>query len=132
MNKKLLLKVAEAIQKHPTQFQMGAYFSRWLDLPNSPEAGGCGTAACIAGWTCHIALGQSRTLDDAARHLEAIVGQEAARVLDITADERQRLFVANHWPASYYNRYDNALTPEEQAAAAVARIKHFIKTEGRE
>jgi hypothetical protein len=132
MNKKLLLKVADAIKKHPTQFQMGCYFSCYLELPRSPEAGGCGTAACIAGWTCHVALGKLETLANTCKQMEVVAGREASRLLQITHDERERLFLANRWPEPFASRFYEAKSSAQQAKAAIARIKHFIKTEGRE
>lgn len=49
MNVRLLRRAQKAILKHPDQFLMGSYFSRWLDVYDrsgwNREPGGCGTAA---------------------------------------------------------------------------------------
>lgn len=50
----LLRKIQHLILAKADQFQMSSVFSRYLD--NNAEAGGCGTAACIAGWVLHLTL----------------------------------------------------------------------------
>jgi hypothetical protein len=51
MNTQLLQKVKQNILDHPDQFYMGGFFSAYTA---NGKAGGCGTAACIAGWAVYL------------------------------------------------------------------------------
>jgi hypothetical protein len=78
----------------------------------------CGTAFCIAGW--------ARALDPGITDDACYYGQ---RLLDLTSNEARRLVVMSFWPDQFKGPDDFS---EEASARAIARIEHFIKTEGRE
>lgn len=131
MNQKLLLRVRSAILAHPDQFDMSGYFNTclWFGVNKQP-AGGCGTAACIAGWTAFLTR-KSRTLD-AANRVVGDTHSEAVAALDITGEESLRLFYSAQWPKQFRTRYNKATTVKQRARAAADRISWFIKTKGAE
>lgn len=131
MNTTLLKKVKAAILKHPDQFEMENLFQH--DLKGLyMHAGGCGTAACIAGWTYHILLGPKMVKTS---HKHAIrnahdVWDKANAALKL--QDAGQLFYTWRWPVKYQVRYREAQTPLARAKAAASRIDHFLKTKGRE
>lgn len=127
MNKLLLRQVAKAIKKHPRQFAMGAYFDSELD--NLAPAGGCGTAACIAGWAIHLSKGKD-TLRETADLPHG--GETAMELLDINMEQRNRLFYLVNWPEDILGEYHKAKSAKRMAEIAVARINRFIRTNGRQ
>ncbi len=109
MNIKLLEKIKLAIRAYPNQFDM----SNWFDKNE------CGTTACIAGWA--VALNKNLPLNQAEDACIACE-REAMKALGLTFDEGQRLFYLGKWPPQFV--YDSR--------NAVARIEHFIQTNGAE
>ena len=142
MNIKLLRKVQAAIKQRPKQFQMSNWFSHWLDATrnnNYLHAGGCGTAACIAGWALHLS-GKSRQVDTTARRYDTVdyidMIAVAGDVLGLSGSEAggpaRNLFMVEYWPSEFRARWERVSTPVAQAKIAIARIDHFIKTKGEE
>lgn len=139
MNIPLLRKVKAAILKHPNQFEMGSWFSDTLFLGYDKRtgrikerpAGGCGTAACIAGWACHVALGHRKLYET-----DGDVGQstscEASDLLGLTEAQSSRLFFDGEWPRKHREQLEDAKTLKGRARAASDRISHFIATKGAE
>jgi len=131
LNVRLLRRIQKAILKHPDQFEMAGYFIENLYMPKGTiPAGGCGTAACIAGWAIHITRG-NKTVETSSHHRKNYPHPrtEAMNVLGITQDEldRHKLFYSDKWPEPFRGRYHNAKTPLQRSKAAVARIELLIK-----
>jgi len=83
----------------------------------------CGTAYCIAGWAEHLMRLDGKNLSRKGR----FVGQVA---LGLRSDEKtMRLILMSRWPARFQGIDDGS---KKAAKRAVARIDHFIATEGRE
>lgn len=128
MNVELLQKVKEKILEEPLQFAMEEYFTPevyGMDAPRE-KIPNCGTAACIAGWVLTLHTGKN------PRELwlaDIPISSRAARLLGLTWEEGDRLFILSGWPFSFGKRYRNAKTPQEQAQIAAERIEHFIETE---
>jgi len=125
--KTLLEQVKRNILKHPTQFVMHSYFAYEDSIGNTP--GGCGTAACIAGWTMHLLKGNA-TLEETSGIVEvSSTFQVARKALGLTTEQADNLFRVKNWPAQF--RCDLELAPTAGRAAKVAakRIDHFIRTE---
>lgn len=110
MNVALLRRIQRQIDKAPERFFMSS-FSKETE---------CGTVYCIAGWACALS-GKSKSTDlcgDAVKLLG----------LDCRKDEPMKLFNEPNWPQKYRAEDSNPQLP----ALAIARINHFIATEGRE
>ncbi len=136
MNIRLLRKVQKAIKAHPDQFQMRTWYSQFLDIDGGPfvSAGGCGTAACIGGWAIHLhwrKLEVEKTYQAAKGKPETIY-EIAKWILRLSRTQADKLFDGHMWPDDYQGDYEDSKTPEEQAAVAIRRIDHFIKTKGEE
>lgn len=101
------------------------------EIPN------CGTAACIAGWAVSIDFferNKKKVQPSEVVKRVTINRCSTAQILDISIEQGERLFFSQNWPAPWtcpHKQFDQ-LPPEERAKAAVARIEHFIATEGRE
>lgn len=130
----LLRKVAEHILEEPRRLNMN-YWRRplgssegkiyqarmengeWRELPSPP----CGTIGCIKGWADEL---------DPHVSLRALLPDGGLRlfyVSSITIDGDPLC-----WPTRFRNKYLAAKTPRGRAAATVARIEHYIKTDGEE
>ena len=133
MNIKLLRQIKREILKRPTQFNMNWWFQKRDSLGN--RAGGCGTAACIAGWAVAIAgteKGETIRLAEfsGGSFFDTNTPDSAKSILDISDDHAHRLFDRSNWPMRYLD--ERANTSMKVAKLAAARIEHFIKTKGRE
>lgn len=124
-----LREICKAITEHADQFQMAGWFRYLLD--GGEEAGGCGTAACIAGWAHHLFTAKAKTLE-ASNTGENWHAFQPFEILGLPNFASRRLFHLENWPTEFYARYRNAQTPADRAAIAVERISHFIATEGKE
>lgn len=129
---KLLRQVKRKILAEPRQFQMGVFFSDFINtdrtIPN------CGTAACIGGW----AIALSKKLNPAnADHFVYCESRAAAfdlarSTLGITIPQSIALFRADMWPQPFAKPpnvdFDSTDSPAHNAKLAARRIEHFIKT----
>ncbi len=148
MNIELLEKVKERIRNEPTHFDMADWFRNNPDNMRARAQdgfGGCGTAACIAGWCCIAAhKGNEKDLGDIINALILGAGNgsaeyRATQLLDITPGQAHCLFYSNKWPNPFYREYTEAQTGcpttgrrdfARQAEITCRRIDFFIK-EGR-
>lgn len=129
LNVKLLRRIQKAILRHPDQFDMEWWFQSYLKFNSKPallEAGGCGTAACIAGWAVHLSRGHRRLAT--TRRAVWDTHNEATRLLRIDSGRQCPLYNIGAWPEEFRNGYEGAETPLARAKVAVARIDHFIET----
>lgn len=116
INVERLREVQENIKNHPEHFDMSYWYKDKLGTivyktPKSKEQMlKCGTTACIAGWLC---IGEN--LNDGA--------DIATRAREIVGCDTYMLFNDCYWPEQFL-----PVTPE----SAIARIDHFIATDGRE
>jgi hypothetical protein len=133
MNVELLKKVKEYITAHPNRFVMDNFLIKQregetiFDADDGKEVkfDQCGTAACIAGWTCLIATeGKVREGTNIQR--------KAGRLLGISPGKQDNLFFTCNWPEHFVSQYLKAATQSSRAKIAARRIDHFIATEGRE
>lgn len=115
MNVRLLRRIAKVIQEKPTEF----------DMVNFTGYTNCGTTHCIGGWA------------------QEFTGKHPMEALRITPEQGNRLFyVTNNnreplWPKRFMGRKKKNLSMEDSwwkptPRQAVARIEHFIKTQGKE
>src|SRR6266702_3332565 len=124
MNVKLLRKVAKHIAAEPKRY----CFDWELKDPDVP----CGTKACIAGWTIILGAGLKEPFDENGQikipqslrttGFGGHYSKPARELLDITQPQAARLFL--YWPRPFDSSKDDAAT-------AVKRIEHFIKTKGK-
>ena len=130
MNVKLLRKVAKHILAEPTRLVMGNWLLKKgyedIEAIEYGEFGSrpfpkCGTAGCIAGWTCELS-GKGKV-----KHHDLV----AKRLLGLNKRESERLFLPDQWPAEFERGYNDD-GRKKTAEVAVARIEHFIKTKGKE
>lgn len=130
------------ISAHPGQLDM----DRWFGMDDHPYPSdfdiareerfnpvhNCGTTACIGGWA--VALnppGKNEEDPEKGYHFALFVYDRAIDLLQITEEQAEALFHAEQWPDPFCGQYYGADTPEARAKAAVARIGHFIATEGK-
>jgi len=130
MNVKLLRKVKKHILENPKRLFMGRWIKRKSETPYLSFGEGkkrpfppCGTAACIAGWTC--ILSKHQISDNQS------TGELATNLLDINELQASRLFGPHAWPSKYQAGIKDNGT-KKTAKIAAARIEHFIKTKGAE
>jgi hypothetical protein len=112
MNVPLLRRIQRQIDKAPHKFAMANY----------QQETECGTAYCIAGWTWLLTEGK---IPDAAAYRYEY---SPLLSLEISLKEGERLFNTCHWPEQFIAADGDPELP----ALAIARIDHFIATEGRE
>lgn len=103
----LLRKVQEAIREDNHAYNQSE--PGWPDF-RKPH---CDSPACIIGW------------------LEHFYGNEALDSL-LTWAQYSRLFYADEWPAKFFNRAEGHGWDRIPADTAIARIDHFIATDGEE
>jgi hypothetical protein len=135
----------------------GAIYELITPLPNSIKPV-CNTAACLAGQTV-LVFGTGVLNDDGGidiiQKLELPSGwddsrnnqilAQATKDLGLTANQRDRLFffkgwynvgteetVYTGWPEQFRSQHDKAKTQQGRILAAIRRVEHFIKTQGRE
>jgi hypothetical protein len=122
MNGKLLRKVKKHILEEPRRFFMSSLLERGtpgqvkrLDDIERPLPD-CGTAACIAGWTCVLA------------DTPIIDRTYAEKVLGISVVQGDKLFFIGGWPELYQRKWDATKDISRRAQIGKNRIDHFIKT----
>jgi len=126
MNEALLRQVMDEIRKEPKQFDITSWFDR--QASESP----CGTTGCIAGWAVAL-VHHKGDLKAASQNPILYPGKVGQKLLELSYEEKQRLFFLEHWPKAYRDAYwANGATAQCRARATVARIEHFIATEGKE
>lgn len=113
MNIPLLRKIQKRLDKNPELFRM----EHWTNEVS------CGTAYCIGGWAMELS---GESADKLNKMSDSI--SYAADLLGLTSDEGVRLFVKEDWPPQFVAAEDEPELP----SLAIARIDHFIATEGRE
>jgi hypothetical protein len=148
-NLKLLVKRLEAIldSREAAQFNMnyfGNLYSNNLKdiLPDFPPV--CNTQACLAGETV-LATGSGRLLPGGGIAMNPSscwdIEIQAIKDLGLTKEQALNLFylrswTVSHgrygWPEQFEQMYLTAKTPWGRLYAAILRVKHFIKTCGRE
>ena len=144
----MLQKVKEQIRQEPRSFDMGD----WLRPGTNQYGTACGTAACIAGFTCiahwkeqHPEQWKDReevTLSEivSATHksYHASCALKAAALLGIDHRSATFLFYTSSWPEPFKSDYHratngcekNGYKPDHERRAEVAcdRIDHFMAT----
>ncbi len=136
MNIPLLRRIQKRILKEPRQFQMDNWFNHSPSVyPN------CGTAACIAGWAVTMSMKKGNPKKICQLLTGALttdwtdndkITRKAMKFLQLdTPEAAKRLFIQSRWPSVFRFHPSSEGTPE-YAANAVARIDHFIATNGAE
>lgn len=132
---KILRRVKAHILAEPRRLEMNDYASK-------TDAAPCGTAGCIAGWTCLLESNMETVKAWNARAPEdAWVPtpdwhEEASRLLGLTEEKADKLFMPweleyeedASWPKEFQRRYDKCKTKVGKAKVTAERIEHFIKT----
>ncbi len=130
MNIELLEKTRDQILSHPDQVNMQDWFNHKNGL--NEEAGGCGTAACIAGWALFVA-NNAEKLTDLPIPFDA-PARRAKEALWLSDAEADRLFFTVSWPSPFglalLRARTDFRTTTAYAQVVADRIDHFIKTEG--
>lgn len=134
MNVRLLRRVQKHILQEPNRLMMGDYV--WHDRPGvKVETDGilhrmpeCGTAACIAGWTCLLEK-NPKNVDTYVRTRIGKWSDTAAALLGISKGY-DRLFFVDYWPERFQERFYEAKTKLQQAKITAKRIDFFINTKG--
>jgi hypothetical protein len=134
--------VAAHILEEPKRLDMlewGVTHPSYLKPSETPA---CNTVGCIAGWT--IFLNKPEVVDQMKAAFEDAPefiynycetlspSQDAAKLLKLNAEQRQRLFFTSDWPLPFRLAYKRARTAKGRAKVTADRIEHFIKTEGAE
>lgn len=136
INVRRLRAIQRQIAKEPAQFIMSRWFRKGVEFPN------CGTAACISGWA--VSLNQkANPLQTAIKldpdfqregalssRLHCQMPRKAGRLLGLNRKQCQRLFFLTEWPCKF--QFSDWRCAETRAELAIARIDHFIKTNGKE
>lgn len=127
VNIKLFERIMEQIETEPQRFLMAMFFdgSGW-DTGRED----CQTAACIAGWA--IALTDKEAIQSQGLyHSDHLAMTMARDLLGITTIEAQRLFLAPEWPEPFRSAFCRASNSKaENAAIAIQRIEHFLRSGG--
>lgn len=161
MNVTLLRKIQDKIKKHPEHFEMSNWFcdsnNDYADLSKqdpiqcirkneglekliNTTSPNCGTKACVAGWAILLSPEYHKAAWDFVQSDKAYDSnsfefwiESGAKVLDINEYQAKNLFLPQNWPSQFlevdnFGEIDDQTTPE----LAVARIDHFIATNGEE
>ncbi len=147
INVRLLRRVERAILKEPRRFVMkwwhatGDVIANHIEEKYRPP---CNTVACIAGHVQWL-TDPKRFAADVKAGYDGCVEHDARKALGLDDEQADRLFMMQDWgddggldpfrsgwPKKFCDAYNNAKTPRARAKAAVARIEHFIATNGAE
>lgn len=90
----------------------------------------CGTAHCIGGWCEVIAHGEDFNNIVPTLEMAKATRTRAKAFLGITDEQVLKLFFLDYWPMPF--RFDYFESPHGEKAVALARLKHFIETDGKE
>jgi hypothetical protein len=120
MNKKRILEVADAIERHAIKdlgFNMSTYMQTPLQRWAMPDRSGhdCGTVGCIAGWTLALTNGVATVKEMLGGRIHA----KAAEALGLDRLTALELFLAPGMGCHY-----GQVTPEE----AVRVLRHLAET----
>jgi len=157
MNKQKLTLLQERLEQQldspeSARFNMKTFGSKYYPsmndaFPEYPPV--CGTQACLAGETV-LSTGQGKIHEFGGILLDSdpdtrssssgwLIQSEAAKALELTKAQAQRLFFFKAWnmenrgwPIKYQRMYENAKTPQGRLYAAIRRVERFIETDGRE
>jgi hypothetical protein len=122
MNVKLLRQVIKAILVHPKNTNM----IFWVH--HRDEEAVCGTTGCIAGWVVAKAkLSNLRQLRD-----DGLIQESASDLLEVDRKTGNRLFFVGAWPEKFHQGWLEAPDRKSEAKVIASRIRHFIKTKGKE
>jgi hypothetical protein len=106
-------------------------FLQCYDLLEFPS---CNTAACLAG---EAVLMEDGFPTETPGWFTSVLPR-AVEILGLDDVQSERLFYLwsrdedHYWPTKFKSEYEAAKTPLERVNVAIARIDHFIETEGRE
>lgn len=129
MNIELLERIAAHIEANAKTFDMSTFYDP------------CGSTCCIAGeavrMTSAVMFNRLRELAEkegpySSNAEWSDAGRDALQIDEMMAT---RLFHAFEWPEPFRTQYEDVLMARDSTKGAtigVARIKHFIATEGRE
>lgn len=144
INQQKLEQVCVMIDRYPENLDMDTWTDGGTLVADKHTAPSCGTTGCVAGWVMALEHGAACKEDfynDDSRLLFSFA-EAAAEVLGLTLYQARKLFYLSYeeeddddglrWPISFSKDYLNAKTPRERADATIARIKHFIATNGQE
>lgn len=145
MNVRLLRRVQKYIAAEPRRFNMWDWYlkfrgntKQFSDLRGAIlQVPPCKTVACIAGTAVvlterQIPLRFPVFADTDRSYGSGLIKNIALEKLNLTFYQGERLFYLENWPSKFERRYNQAKTPRGRANAAIARIDHFIKTNGAE
>lgn len=107
--------VMKAIGEAPEWQNVMAHWHR--EVPN------CGTAHCIAGW-CEVLTNGEDGISDEIN----VTFARARQFLGLPVGKADMLFCKDEWPKQFRDQY--VVGPK--AKAMIARLAHFIETEGQE
>lgn len=140
---RLLRKVQKFFIEEPRRFDMEQgivpYWRLRCDFFMMGEPP-CGTVLCIAGAAYAISTGLRLRnsfvgFGDIEYHLKSefsLDGDVAKRLFFVSGIHMSAQPGVNAWPEFYSTMYHAAKTPLERACVGVARIEHFIATDGNE
>ncbi|MEM1126098.1 MAG: hypothetical protein AAGI71_05550 [Bacteroidota bacterium] len=129
MNASLLSLVRSHIAARPDRFDA----AQWAWANNvqevvqegaSPDAFRC----CIAGHVLLLsgAYTERTLLADSLIYDAGYLGRKAATLLALTLDQHRELFYPSQWGEPFRRDYYLAQAPSQEAAVAVAYLKHFL------
>lgn len=122
MNKEVMLRVADAIEasvgagRENVGFDMTTYKSSNPSYGTRPDAWGCGTVACIAGWTVLVERGKEEFDDVYGFSMDCI----AEDILGLDGDQSRFLF-GGYWSSK---------TKDLSAEAAVCAMRKMVEVGG--
>jgi hypothetical protein len=133
---RLLRKTQKFLIEEPRRFDMTEGIAPSTEIKTILEQPPCGTSCCIAGAMYVI---DKKIVLDVTNLGYGYIENHIKDVTSLKTDELcSRLFYHSQtwgnekWPAFYANAYAAATTPLQRACIGVARIEHFIATDGRE
>ena len=136
---RLLRKIQKELIAAPARFHMryGIISSDQVSMLEKPV---CGTACCIAGTGYVVATGLNLfDHKNQTRDWSEILDGASEVGVDFRKPVYSKLFymkimhdTTHGWPEFYEQAYYDAKTALQRACVGVARIEHFIATDGRE
>ena len=137
---RLLRKVQKFLIAEPRSYDMKEGIVESEFLKTILEQPPCGTACCIAGAAYVIDTGME--LNHSRKGFSAISGRLQQKFFLDDLTFYKLVYIGglhagikpgkNGWPKFYTDMYLAAKTPLERACVGVARIEHFIATDGQE